>query len=225
MTARESFANYRGYLTCLKKLAKFASKEKVDINQLDGLNGFLLGMQKNLLRIFNELQASQRFLYTKLPGIDQNLTKFLIEKNGNAGISEILAFLSKPQVTVIVTVYNSEKFINNCLDSICNQSLSDIQIICVDDGSTDKSGLICDQYAKTDERVMAIHIDHMGTSKARNIGLDNAAGEYVSFVDSSDWIHPNFLETLFRMCMDNDCAIAQCGVLEATENDDGNLQK
>ncbi len=100
-------------------------------------------------------------------------------------------------ISVIVPVYNSQKYLDRCIKSILNQTYRDFELLLIDDGSTDSSGLICDKYAKSDSRVSVIHKVNGGVSKARNIGIDNATGDYVTFVDSDDYIS----ETMFSDLM------------------------
>lgn len=97
------------------------------------------------------------------------------------------------EYSVIVPVYNVEKVLRRCIESILNQTFSNFELILVDDGSTDKSGEICDEYKKKDERVKVIHQKNQGVSKARNVGLDLAAGKYVVFVDSDDYVSVEYL--------------------------------
>ena len=103
--------------------------------------------------------------------------------------------------SVIVPVYNSEKYLNRCVDSILHQTISDLELILVNDGSKDSSGKICDEYKKKDSRVVVVHQENGGVSKARNVGLDIAKGEYIVFVDSDDYVDDTYLEHL-----DNDDA-------------------
>lgn len=91
-------------------------------------------------------------------------------------------------ITVIVPVYNAEKTLNRCVDSILQQIFTDFEIILINDGSTDRSGDICDEYAAMDSRICVFHKENEGVSSARNIGLDNARGEWVTFIDSDDWL-------------------------------------
>lgn len=95
-----------------------------------------------------------------------------------------------PKVSIIVPVYNTEKYLRRCLDSIAAQTFTDWECICVDDGSPDASGAICDEYAAKDSRFVVIHQENGGVSRARNAGLDAARGEWIAFVDSDDWIEP-----------------------------------
>lgn len=106
--------------------------------------------------------------------------------------------MSTPCISVVVPVYNSEKYIHKCIDSILNQSFSDIELILVDDGSEDNCGAICDEYAKKDSRVRVFHQQNRGACCARNVGIDNAKGEFISFVDSDDGIAKNALEILHK---------------------------
>ncbi|MBQ8704673.1 MAG: glycosyltransferase [Bacteroidales bacterium] len=98
--------------------------------------------------------------------------------------------------SVIIPVYNVEPWLRECLDSVLRQTCGDWEAVCVDDGSTDRSGEILEQYAQRDNRIKAIHQPNGGLSAARNTGLDNAHGDYVLFLDSDDWLEPNTLERI-----------------------------
>jgi glycosyltransferase involved in cell wall biosynthesis len=99
-------------------------------------------------------------------------------------------------VSVIVPVYNVQSFLNKCLDSIVNQTYEHLEILLIDDGSTDSSGIICEDYREKDRRVKVIHKENGGLSSARNAGLDLANGDYVLFIDSDDWISHNYIQSL-----------------------------
>lgn len=103
-----------------------------------------------------------------------------------------------PKVSVIVPVYNAEKYMQECVGSILNQTLSDLELILVDDGSTDRSPALCDHYAAQDVRVKVIHKPNGRAASARNAGLRTATGEYVAFVDSDDWISPDMYEKMLQ---------------------------
>ena len=103
-----------------------------------------------------------------------------------------------PLISVIIPVYNVEKYLRRCLDSVIAQTYQNLEIICVDDGSIDESGRICDQYAVRDARIKVIHQENQGRSAARNKGLDAAEGEYIAFVDSDDYI----LEDMYKKMLD-----------------------
>lgn len=113
-----------------------------------------------------------------------------------------------PKVSVIVPVYNVEKYIHKCVDSLVNQTLKDIEIILVDDGSPDNCGKICDEYAKKDTRIKVIHKKNAGVSAARNDGIDNSKSDYVMFVDSDDWCNPNMCEIAYNTVMDTKADIS-----------------
>lgn len=104
-----------------------------------------------------------------------------------------------PAVSVVIPVYNVERFLRECVDSVLNQTMQDFEIILVDDGATDSSGAICDEYGRQDPRIRVIHQENGGLSAARNTGLDAASGEYVYFLDSDDYIEPYSLEHLQNM--------------------------
>lgn len=106
-------------------------------------------------------------------------------------------------VSIIVPIYNVEKYLKRCLDSILSQSYKNIEIILIDDGSKDNSGLICDNYAAIDKRVKVIHQKNSGVSVARNVGLAHSKGEYIAFVDSDDYISQSFVEKSILNMLEN----------------------
>lgn len=114
------------------------------------------------------------------------------------------------KVSVVVPIYNVEVYLARCIDSILKQTYSNLEIILVDDGATDGSGEIVDRYASLDNRIIPIHKSNGGLSDARNAGIDVATGDYICFVDSDDLIHSQYVETLLKLCVKNDCDIAQC---------------
>ncbi|MBR1424623.1 glycosyltransferase [bacterium] len=118
-----------------------------------------------------------------------------------------------PKISVIIPVYNVEKYIAKCLDSIINQSFEDIEIICINDGSTDYSSKILDQYSKRDSRIKVINIEHQGVSVVRNTGIALARGEYISFIDADDWISPNFYELMYNEAKKENADIAVSGIM------------
>lgn len=101
--------------------------------------------------------------------------------------------MDKGKVSIVVPVYKAEKTIHRCVDSILNQTYTNFELLLVDDGSPDKSGEICDGYAQSDYRVKAFHKENGGVSSARNLGIDNADGKYLVFVDSDDYVEPNYI--------------------------------
>lgn len=101
-------------------------------------------------------------------------------------------------ISIIVPVYKAEKYIHRCVDSILAQSYTDFELLLVDDGSPDNCGAICDEYATQDSRVRVLHKENGGVSSARNLGLDNAKGEWITFVDSDDWVESEFLDKLIN---------------------------
>ena len=117
---------------------------------------------------------------------------------------------SKGLISVIVPVYNMEKYLAHCMDTILNQTYRNLEIILVDDGSTDMSVQMCDDYAKTDSRVKVIHKINGGLSDARNAGLKIATGEYIGYVDSDDWIEYDMYEKMYNACLENEAQVAVC---------------
>lgn len=116
------------------------------------------------------------------------------------------------KISVILAIYNVAPYLRQCLDSIVHQTYRNLEILCVDDGSTDESGAICDEYAAQDDRVRVIHQDNQGEPFARNAGLDTISGDYVYFADGDDWLELDMLETLHGMMDEaNGVQITQCG--------------
>lgn len=103
-----------------------------------------------------------------------------------------------PQISVIVPIYNSEKYLQRCIDSILAQTYTNIELLLIDDGSTDKSGIICDQYAQTDNRIKVFHKKNGGVASTRQLGIEKAMGEYSIHVDSDDWIETKMLEEMYK---------------------------
>lgn len=117
----------------------------------------------------------------------------------------------QPLVSVIVPVYNTEKYLKKCVDFIRNQTYQNLEIWLVDDGSTDSSGAICDEYAQLDNRIHVIHKENAGQGVARNTALDRCTGEYIAFVDSDDWVAENFAEKLVQEIEKSNADICMCG--------------
>lgn len=120
-------------------------------------------------------------------------------------------------VSVVVPVYKVEKYLSRCIDSILSQTYSNLEVILVDDGSPDRCGSICDDYAQKDGRIRVIHKANEGLSRARNTGIMESEGEYIAFVDSDDCIHVNYIEHLYRMCENYNARISQCGFTRVTK--------
>ena len=122
-----------------------------------------------------------------------------------------------PEISVIVPVYRAEDYLHACVDSILSQTVSDFELILVDDGSPDGCGAICDDYAARDSRVRVIHQENQGQAAARNHALAVAKGEWVCFVDSDDAVHPQMLERLGQAAAESGAAMSMCRMLEAPE--------
>lgn len=108
-----------------------------------------------------------------------------------------------PSVSIIVPVYNASSTLYRCIDSILAQNFSDFELLLINDGSKDNSGVICDEYVAKDPRVRVIHKENGGVSSARNLGLDNAKGEWIAFVDSDDWVAVDYIKNLYSHTTDN----------------------
>lgn len=127
--------------------------------------------------------------------------------------------MNLPLISVIIPIYNVEKYLPRCIESVISQSYKNLEIILVNDGSTDNCSKICDNYLLKDSRISVIHKKNGGASSARNEGLEKVRGEYITFVDSDDYIHPLFVEKLFRLCEDHRCKLAQCDFEQGTEDE------
>lgn len=121
-------------------------------------------------------------------------------------------------ISIVVPVYNTEKYLCRCVDSLLAQSYPALEIVLVDDGSTDSSGTICDEYAKKDKRVAVVHKKNGGLSSARNAGIDAAKGKYVGFVDSDDYVSVDMYERLVDALGDNPCDVANLMYVRAYES-------
>lgn len=121
--------------------------------------------------------------------------------------------MSRPKVSIIVPVYNTERFLPQCLDSILAQTYSDWECLLIDDGSTDNSGKICDEYSVKDGRFRVYHEENHGVSTARNIGLANAGGEWLAFADADDWLLPDALSYLYNEAITYDVDIVTANAL------------
>lgn len=121
-------------------------------------------------------------------------------------------------ISVVVPVYNVEHYLKKCVDSICHQTYRNLEIILVDDGSTDRSGSLCDEFATSDSRIRVIHKSNGGLSDARNAGMELASGEWWMFVDSDDYIATDTAETLLLAAVENHCKIAVCNMMRIYED-------
>ncbi len=117
------------------------------------------------------------------------------------------------KISVIVPVYNASSTLNRCVDSILNQTFSDFELLLINDGSKDHSGQLCDEYAKKDPRVRVFHKENGGVSSARNLGLDNATGEWISFCDSDDWVLPEWLAIFIKHTDSSDLIISNFDII------------
>lgn len=119
--------------------------------------------------------------------------------------------MGEPLVSIVVPVYNVKKYLKKCVNSICEQSYTNLEIILVDDGSPDKSGLICDQLSQNDKRISVIHKINGGLSDARNAGIKEAHGQYISFIDSDDWVEKDTIKTAVENIISNNAELAIWG--------------
>lgn len=122
--------------------------------------------------------------------------------------------MAVPEISIIVPVYNVEKYLDKCVNSILNQTFQDFELILVDDGSPDNCGEMCDDYAARDKRVTVIHQVNGGLSAARNAGIEIAKGRYLGFVDSDDYIAEDMYELLYNNLKNEDADLATVGFLD-----------
>lgn len=120
-------------------------------------------------------------------------------------------------ISVIIPVYNVEKYLKKSIDSVLNQTFQNFEIILVDDGSTDNSGIICDEYAEKDNRIKVVHQKNAGVSVARNLGIEKSKGNYICFLDSDDWYSNNALEEFIKLITDFKADIAAISVFETSD--------
>ncbi len=122
-----------------------------------------------------------------------------------------------PKISIIIPSYNEEKNISCCLDSVLNQTFSDFEVLCVDDGSTDGTFDIIKKYSEKDSRIISLKNPDKGVSSARNFGIDNAKGDYIGFVDSDDFIQPQMYEFLYKAVTENNCDFSVCRYKKTSE--------
>ena len=136
----------------------------------------------------------------------------MVENSENRIMTDI------PVFSIIVPVYNKEKFLHKCIDSLLTQRYTNFELVLVDDGSTDHSGKICDEYAREDSRVKVFHTCNQGVSTARNLGISVACGNYINFVDSDDWVAPDYLEKYVEARIEYDYDLVYAEMIRVSEN-------
>ncbi len=127
--------------------------------------------------------------------------------------------MDKSQVSIIVPVFNVNLYLSECLDSICSQTFRNIEIILIDDGSTDGSEKICDDYAKKDSRITVIHKENGGLAEARNLGISQAKCEYICMIDADDVVAPTYIQVLYRTAIQTGAVIVMCNYCLFKENE------
>lgn len=127
------------------------------------------------------------------------------------------------EVSMIVPVYQVEKYIAQCIESVLNQTFTDIELILVDDGSRDSSGIICDSYAEKDDRIHVIHTENRGAAAARNVGIDYSSGKYITFLDGDDFITENMIQRLYSVIHNSDYDMVVCDFLNILPDEADNF--
>lgn len=122
-----------------------------------------------------------------------------------------------PKVSIIIPIYNAQIYLKQCVESVLGQSMKDLEVVLIDDGSTDESGKMCDIWKEMDKRVKVLHIDNMGVSNARNKGLEIAKGEFIMFVDSDDWMNCRMVETLYNKITSKNLEVVFCDYIKVSE--------
>jgi len=130
-----------------------------------------------------------------------------------------------PKISIIALVYNLEKYTPLCIESVLNQSFRDFELILVNDGSTDNSGFICDEYAKKDRRVKVVHKSNAGVAAARNTGIEYASGNYIAFIDCDDYFHERMIEVLYEQIVSTKADIVMCDYFPTEEGKEKQSKK
>lgn len=128
-------------------------------------------------------------------------------------------------ISVIVPIYKVEAYLNRCIQSILNQTWTDFELILIDDGSPDRCPDICDWWKEKDKRITVIHKENGGLSDARNAGLKVAVGEFIVFVDSDDWVEPDYLQVLMESLRESNCDIVECGIIQTQGESDSSRKR
>ena len=204
--------NYSKLKKSNKKLIKKNKKLDKDYEKIYMDNIKLIGHNKELIEDKNHLIKENKHLILENTNLTEDKERLIGEKNklteDKNDLNEILASILNyayaenyegPKISVIVPVYNVEEYLDECLDSIINQTLKDIEIICVNDGSTDNSLSILESYEKLDERIKVLSKENGGQSSARNLGMENSKGDFIYFADSDDYLELNALEKLYHI--------------------------
>ncbi len=145
------------------------------------------------------------------------LRKIFMNMNRKSYENKEIIYDKDELISVIIPVYNVEKYINKCVDSVISQTYKNIEIILVDDGSTDNSSIICDEYKEIDDRIIVVHKKNGGLSDARNVGIENSKGQYICFIDSDDYIASNFIYELYQTLKITNSDISICKYIEVYE--------
>ncbi|MDY6045843.1 MAG: glycosyltransferase family 2 protein, partial [Anaerobutyricum sp.] len=127
------------------------------------------------------------------------------------------------EISMIVPVYQVEKYIAQCIESVINQTFHDFELILIDDGSKDNSGKICDSYAEKDNRIRVIHTENKGAAAARNMGLEQASGRYITFLDGDDYLAENMLERLYEVIDGSEYDVVVCDFLNLLPDEKENF--
>ena len=195
-----------------KKKIQDLTKEKEEYEEsIEGI----LELSANLEKDLQEIDITYATEKQKILLIEENIQK--IEKR--------IKTLKEEKISIIVAIYNIEKYLENCIKSILQQTYKNLEILLIDDGSTDSSKEICDKYAQIDNRIKVIHKENGGLADARNLGMSLAKGKYISFIDGDDYIYPTFYTNLYDLIEQYEADISECNFLRVNEDDIENIEK
>lgn len=137
-----------------------------------------------------------------------------------ANINENVSSIKMPLISIIIPIYNTETYLQSCIDSVLSQSFTDYEVLLINDGSTDNSGLICDQYALKDARIEVFHTNNNGPSAARNLGLNEAKGQYIAMIDSDDvLLSKDYLQIMYNTAVNEHSEVIICGHVRFSQNE------
>ncbi|SDI03143.1 Glycosyltransferase involved in cell wall bisynthesis [Pseudobutyrivibrio sp. 49] len=160
----------------------------------------------------DELKQSEKLFARKISFVNE--PRLVLELMEHIGVKPAYQKPDNPQVSIVVPIYNVQDYLAKCLESISSQTYKNIQVIMVDDGSTDSSGNIAESFSQKDSRFLYIHQQNGGLSAARNTGIKAATGQYIAVVDSDDWVEPDYIEELLKVSMETDADITVCGLIK-----------
>lgn len=198
VTTRKSFEHFYGYFVCYINMVKYIDDKNFDDKVMSSITNLLTRILKQVVSLYKEISQEEKSKLITIPVYEQFIIKNHIISNSISSVSsttikpklESIKTIVTPVISIILPIYNMEKYLSECLDSILNQNLRNIEIICVNDGSTDKSKEIIDTYAKKYINIVVVHQENKGVGESRNVGIRIAKGQLIAFMDPDDF-YPN----------------------------------